>query len=140
MNWGKKIVVSLAVFMSGIIGAGIYMVSHNADTLEEEDYYEKGLNYDDTYNRKSNVIRDHAEPVIKAVNDTLYIDFQHPQNKGKLVFKRPSDSHLDISLPFATASTGYRLPIQSFQKGRWSLEIQWEGNAVPYIFEKHIFL
>lgn len=46
MNWGVKIVIALALFMALIVSFGIYMVSNDTDSLVAEDYYERGLNYD----------------------------------------------------------------------------------------------
>jgi len=46
MNWGTKIVIALASFMALIVSFGVYMVSSDTDSLVAEDYYERGLNYD----------------------------------------------------------------------------------------------
>ncbi|WP_256004617.1 MULTISPECIES: FixH family protein [Pedobacter] len=46
MNWGSKIIIGMALFMSFIILLGIMMVRSTPDPLVDEDYYEKGLNYD----------------------------------------------------------------------------------------------
>jgi len=47
MNWGTKIAVSLALFMALIISFGIYMVCSDTDTLVADDYYERGLRFDE---------------------------------------------------------------------------------------------
>ncbi|WP_188747837.1 FixH family protein [Parapedobacter defluvii] len=46
MNWGTKIVITLALFIALIVSFGVYMVSKDTDSLVAEDYYERGLNYD----------------------------------------------------------------------------------------------
>lgn len=46
MNWGVKIVIALVSFMALIMSFGVYMVSKDTDSLVAEDYYERGLNYD----------------------------------------------------------------------------------------------
>lgn len=46
MNWGLKIVISLALFVALIVSFGVYMVSKDTDSLVAPDYYERGLNYD----------------------------------------------------------------------------------------------
>ncbi|WP_262246589.1 FixH family protein [Parapedobacter soli] len=46
MNWGVKIVIALASFMVLIVSFGVYMVNMDTDSLVAEDYYERGLNYD----------------------------------------------------------------------------------------------
>lgn len=46
MNWGIKIAIALAAFIALIVSFGVYMVSRDTDSLVAEDYYERGLNYD----------------------------------------------------------------------------------------------
>ncbi|WP_270089667.1 FixH family protein [Sphingobacterium sp. SYP-B4668] len=140
MNWGNKIVISLAIFMIGIVCAGIYMVSKNSDTLEEEDYYEKSLHYNDRYDRKANVNKYEAQPHVANIKDTLFIEFRGSQNKGKIMLRRPSNGHLDLDFPFVTSSGIYRLPVTTLTKGMWELGIEWESAGITYFYEKSIFL
>jgi len=139
MNWGWKIVFGLGAFVLFIAGAGIYMVSKNTDTLEDTDYYEKGLDYDQVYREKQNLEDDAARPQVSVRGDTLHIRFHNAENRGELAFKRPSDGSLDITLPFATRSPDYQLPVATFKKGSWSLEIRWQGNGTAYISNHRLF-
>ncbi|WP_312193266.1 FixH family protein, partial [Sphingobacterium sp.] len=127
MNWGTKIFLSLAVFMSCIVAAGIYMVSRDSDSLEEDDYYEQGLNYDQAYEKKQNVLTMQESPRIEIKKDTLYIHFVSKINKGKLLFRKPSDSRLDKELPFQTTNNLFVLPISTFDRGMWNLYIDWKS-------------
>jgi len=138
MNWGTKIFLSLAVFMLCIVGAGLYMVSHNSDSLEEDDYYEQGLNYDQAYEKKQNVLNMKETPTIELRKDTLYIHFVSKVNRGKLLFRKPSDNNLDKELPFQTTGNLFTLPISSFDKGMWNLYVDWENAGKDFLFEEHI--
>src|SRR5690606_31910354 len=111
MNWGMKIVVGMATFMLFIIGAGVYMISKDSDSLLDEDYYEKGLAYDDVYERKQNLLDDGAKPVVRLEKDTLVVVFTRPRNKGQLSFKRPSDGRQDKEIPLYTATEVFKLPV-----------------------------
>ena len=71
MNWGTKIFLTLAVFMLCIVGAGIYMVSHDSDSLEEDDYYEQGLNYDQAYEKKQNQFKMKEKTTKQNIQDTI---------------------------------------------------------------------
>lgn len=133
MNWGMKIVIGLGTFMLFIVGAGIYMVMQDSDSLLDDDYYEKSLAYDEVYDRKQNLVDDQAKPSVRLEQDTLVIVFKRPINKGQLVFRRPSDGTLDTKIPFYTDTEVFRLPISTFVKGSWSLEISWENNNKAYI-------
>ena len=140
MNWGMKIVVGLAAFMIFIVSVGVYMVSRDTDTLLDDDYYEKGLTYDDVYQRKQNLVDDGAKPALKVDRDTLFITFVQYDNKGEIFFRRPSDGSLDQKIPFATSTNVFALPIASFSKGNWSLEITWESNRKPYVDTRPLFI
>lgn len=139
MNWGIKIILSLGAFMIFIVSAGIYMVSKNTDTLEDDDYYEKSLSYDEVYQRKQNLLDHGARPSVSVKNDTLYISFSQPHNQGELVFKRASDSRLDVTLPFVTENRNYALPAASFAKGSWRLEILWEQGDTLYTSDHNLY-
>lgn len=139
MNWGYKIVFGLGGFILFIVGLAVYMVSQNTDTLEDDDYYERGLNYDETYRKKENLSRNHAKPTIRINQDTLLIQFIAADNKGHLHFKRPDDNKLDISLPFATQGDLFKLPLTTFKKGNWNLEIDWVSAGDSYLIDQHVY-
>lgn len=140
MNWGMKIVVGLGTFMLFVIGAGIYMVSQDTDSLIDDDYYEKGLTYDEVYNRKQNLIDDAAKPRLSIQSDTLSIWFVGTENRGELNFKRPSDGSMDLKIPFYTATNVFKLPISTFSRGSWILELTWESNKRGYTDTQSLFL
>lgn len=138
MNWGTKIFLSLAVFMFCIVAAGFYMIAHDSDSLEEDDYYEQGLNYDQAYEKKQNVLTMKEMPTVEIRKDTLYIHFVSKINKGKLLFRKPSDNKLDRELPFQTTDKLLTLPISTFDKGMWNLYIDWKSAGKDFLFEEHI--
>ncbi|MBL1411348.1 FixH family protein [Sphingobacterium faecale] len=140
MNWGLRIVVGLGTFMLLIMGAGIYMVSQDTDSLVDEDYYEKSLVYDDVYKRKQNMIDDDVKPKLQLDGDTLTIVFKGDINKGEVNFKRPSDGSLDLKVPFYTQSNTFRLPVSTFSKGNWTLEVVWEHNTRAYFDSQSLFI
>lgn len=140
MNWGLKIVVGLGAFMLFIIFATIYMVSKDSDTLIDENYYENSLSYNEVYDRKQNLVDDDARPLLKLENDTLSIIFKSTNNKGELSLKRPSDGSLDKVIPLFTSSNIYTLPVSTFSKGNWNLEINWESNNKSYVDNQSLYI
>lgn len=139
MNWGVNIVIGLGACMLFIMGAGAYMVCKNTDTLEDTDYYEKSLSYDAVYALKKKLLQDHAEPSIRVMADTLCIEFTQADNAGQLNFKRPSDNRQDLTIPFATAEYIYRLPLATFVRGSWQLEISWKSGETSYLSDHHLY-
>jgi len=58
MNWGTKLVIGMLSFMSFIVVLAVLMFNSNADPLVDEDYYEKGLNYDREMKRMEKAKKD----------------------------------------------------------------------------------
>lgn len=140
MNWGNKIIFGLASFILFIVGAGVYMVTKDSDTLIDDNYYENSLDYDKVYDSKQNLLNDNAKPKITIKNDTLYVQFVSTNNKGTLMFKRPSDGKLDKKILFLTLKSEYQLPVSSFTKGNWLLEISWEQAGKTYYHDQPIYI
>lgn len=140
MSWGNKIIIGLACFMIFIVGAGIYMVSKDSDSLIDEDYYENSLSYDKIYERKQNLYKEDAVPNIQLAKDTLKIQFVAMDNQGTLTFKRPSDGSLDKAIPFSTKGNEFILPMASFKRGNWNLEISWTEGGKMFQYTKSLFL
>ncbi|MFZ4863902.1 FixH family protein [Sphingobacterium sp. Mn56C] len=135
-----KIVIGMAAFMLFIVAASIYMVSKDTDSLLEDDYYEKGLNYDQVYEGKQNLLDDAAKPKVNVDNDSIVLTFVAQQNQGELSFKRPSDGHLDKKIPFSTKVGIVRIPIATLEKGNWTLNISWESNLKKYFHAQPLYI
>ncbi|MFB5944556.1 FixH family protein [Albibacterium profundi] len=141
MNWGVKIFITLLLFVIIAVSTGIYMVSNDHDSLIEEDYYEKGLEYDSTYNHKTNVKELNLEPQLVVDSGYMVIQFQETGSNGLLALRRESDSSQDLELPFSTKSNVFRLPIADLSDGRWNIRIDWKSHkGVPLLFEKSIYI
>jgi len=140
MNWGTKIVIGLGSFMLMIVCFCIYMISKDTDTLEEQDYYEQGLNYDAIYVKRQNLLNDKALPQVSTAKDSLRITFKESHNKGTLLFKMPSDASQDIRLAFETSSREYVLPLEDFKKGMWNLSIDWQTQNKLFLSEHKLYL
>ena len=140
MNWGIKIIIALALFMTLIVSFGIYMVRSNTDTLETSDYYEQGLEYDSVYRRRQNLLRDAVKPVLSVAADTLTIQFAKAGNRGQLHLLRPSDQAQDRTLPLDVSGRYFRLPLATFASGLWQLQLEWESNGVWYQYEEQLLL
>lgn len=135
-----RIVLGMAIAMTAVVGAGIYMVSNDTDTLEESDYYENSLNYDQDYNQKEQAVQAHAVPLVSLLNDTLQIRFQSAGNKGQILLKRPSDNSMDMKLPFEITKNEYRIPLHALKNGAWHLRINWKNGNEDYLYERELYV
>lgn len=140
MNWGAKLVLGMAVFMSFIIGMVVYMFkNHSNDALVEDDYYEKGISYDKEYDAKSNTLNDGATPKIKQSQSQLIIQLKDAADY-QLTLMRPSAKEKDVKSSGKTIGDENLIIIEagSLDKGFWSLKLEWRSNGRDYLFTKDI--
>lgn len=142
MNWGTKIVLGMVAFMLFIIGMVVYMFKvHDNDSLVEEDYYEKGLNYNQEYQAKENVLNDDAEPTIKINAHQIIIELKD-SSIYELKLMSPANAKADISSKGNTIGATNLILIDraNMHKGLWILELKWMSNNKQYQFNKNITL
>jgi len=140
MNWGAKIVTGMAAFMLFIITMVIYMFStHGNDALVDEDYYQKGINYDQQYKAKQNVEEENAQPVISISKSMLIIELKDSA-AYELKLQRPSTAKDDFQIRAKTSGKFIRLNSTNMQRGLWLLELRWTSNNKEYLYNQTILL
>jgi hypothetical protein len=140
MNWGTKLVLGMAAFMSFIIGMVVYMFKqHGNDALVEEDYYEKGINYDKEYEAKSNTLKDNAVPIVKLSATQLIIKLKDAADY-QLTLIRPSAAAKDVKSNGKTIGDANLIIVDAakLDKGLWSLNLEWRAKGKNYQFRKDI--
>jgi hypothetical protein len=142
MNWGTKIVLGMIFFMLFITAMVVYMFSvHGNDALVDEDYYEKGINYNQEYKAKQNVADDAAEPKISVSKNQIIIQLKDSASY-EVKLMRPSTSKDDVKDKGATVSDANLILLDSknMHSGLWFLELKWTCNGKNYFFKKDITL
>ncbi|WP_276360712.1 FixH family protein [Daejeonella sp. H1SJ63] len=139
MNWGTKLVLGMVTFMTFIITLVVLMMRSDSDDLVDQNYYQKGIEYDKDYIRKSRVNVDKAEPEI-SVGQSLKITFKNPA-KGNIRFLHPSDQTKDrvVSMDSGMGNTA-DIPLNEFTGGHWKVMLEWESSGKGYMFEKDIII
>lgn len=139
MNWGKGIIMGMALFMLFIILMCVKMFSLPADEYDHH-YYEKGLNFDKDYAKEKQVAADKAQPVIEISGNNIQLAFsEEAQGTAKLV--RPSSVSMDRTFAIKTDSNGITaLPLANMAKGRWHIVLEWVSNHKNYLYEKELDL
>ncbi|WP_419701544.1 FixH family protein [Mucilaginibacter sp. NFX135] len=139
MNWGKGIMLGMALFMLFIIGMCIHMFRMPADEYDHH-YYEKGLNFDQDYNKERQVVMDKAWPQIRMNGNSVRIDFKKSA-EGNIRFIRPSSEGLDKVFPLnTTAGKTATFSVAALVKGRWQLVLQWKSGQKNYLYEEEVDL
>ena len=139
LNWGKGLIIGMAMFMLFIIALGVTIFSQKTDDYDH-DYYEKGLEFNHDYDREHQVVVDNAKPVLKIDGQILDVTFV-AEAKGNVRFIRPSDSKMDKQLKFESNTNGLvNLPLAQFEKGRWQLVFEWNSRGKQYLYQQEIFV
>lgn len=139
MNWGTKLVIGMGLFMAFIITLVVFMVKSDSDDLVDKDYYQKGIEYDKEYARKSQVQQDQLEPEI-YVGDSLKIVFKSPA-VGTIRFLHSSNNKNDLTLKLESGMINeFNLPLNKISKGHWKLILEWKSDEKEYLFEKNIVI
>lgn len=139
MNWGKGIIGGMIVFMLFIILMCVYMFTMPTDDYDKK-YYEKGLSFDQDYNREKQVITDNAQPTIEA--DSCCIEVTFPQHIiGQVKLSRPASTILDSVIAIDNKNGQ---PVQiltaNMPKGKWQLTFNWTTNNKAYLYQKEVYL
>src|SRR5690606_36918435 len=140
MNWGTKLVIGMALFMSFILILVLKMAFSPEDALIDKDYYEKGQNYNVEYDAKQRAVQDSVVPEINVSEDGLTINFKQAVDY-KLTAKRPSDIKMDKQFDGKTDETfSINLPESELAKGPWKLTLQFNISDKEYLVEREIIM
>lgn len=142
MNWGTKIVLGMVTFMMFIVCMVVYMFHvHGRDALIEENYYEKGINYNTEYDAKQNVFNDQAKPNITITQTQIIIQLKDSATY-ELALMRPSNSAEDVKLKGNTTGNTNLILVEraTMAKGMWFLNLQWHAANKDYLFKNNITL
>ncbi|MDJ1466687.1 FixH family protein [Cytophagaceae bacterium DM2B3-1] len=135
MNWGKGIIITVASFMAFILGLSIYMMSQTPE-LEEKNYYEKDLVYQQIITARQNAI-ELNKPVsfsYQKSNGQVVIAFpiENSSLQGTIVFTRPSDASQDSRLPLHPDNHQQVIPVTHLTSGLWRIHIDWTMDGKTY--------
>lgn len=132
--------IGMGIFMSFIIVLVVLMMTSKNDDLVDSDYYQKGINYNEEYNRKANVKKDLATPEVKISGGEMIITFKK-EAEGNLRLIRTADVKLDRKQVLKTDSLlQVQVPIEGIASGLWKLHLAWTSDGVAYLYEKEVML
>ncbi len=139
MNWGKGIIIGMAIFIVFIVGMCIYMFQSPTDDFDHQ-YYEKGLSFDHDYDREKQVANDHTQPTIAIDNKQILFAFVQAA-KGTIKFIRPSSTTADKVFTINTDSNNQMsLPITNFALGKWQIVFEWTSGSKAYLYQQEIYI
>lgn len=133
MNWGKGIVIAMALFMTFIITMAVQMMRQDVTMITDE-YYQKELHYNDQFAALSNYNEAVDKIEIQQSTDSVFLivptDLQ--EEAIKVEFKRLNDASKDLALTLPASHKIY-LPKKLFSNGHYDVILK--GKRLGKAFE-----
>lgn len=140
MNWGTKLIIGMVAFMGFIIILVILMIKpHNADSLIDNNYYEKGQTYDKDYNARRDAKDDNMLPTVQSGKNGLTINFSKPVSYD-ISLRRLADSQFDRSYKSDSSRSTVRIPHSDLRSGSWLIRIEYTLGQRNYLYQNKILL
>jgi len=140
MNWGNKLFLALALFMTFILFLSTKMILSNNDELIDKAYYEKGLSYDKEYEAERLALKDSVMPAIEVDNEALTIKFKTPASFD-LDCKYLPNAGKDCSYKGEIIENGiFSIPVSKLSKGTWQLTLGFAVQAKKYSIKRQIVI
>lgn len=143
LNWGNWIAAVYTVFVVFILFM-VYLAFGEQWDLVAEDYYDQEIKYQEKIDSKSNLKGNELQPIVFLEEGKLVVSI--PENnpdvanlKGNINFFRPSNADKDFSISFENESK-LTVDLAKFEKGKYTLKINWLEGDESYYFEQNLII
>jgi hypothetical protein len=132
MNWGKGIIIAMALFMGFILTLVITLMRQDVD-LEIDDYYNKELAFNEQYNAQQNYMDATEKITFNVTTDSLFVIFPKDLQTGaaKIQLQRPNNKQQDAVFDVQASDKVY-IPTKSLPKGVFNCTITGKRNGKMY--------
>lgn len=140
----QGIIIAIAVPIVLLIAFVIYS-SQNSFKLVERDYYQKEINYQSQIDKETRTNQLSQKINIISNDDRVVLQFPSmfaPEDiNGRILFFRPSDLNLDVSIKIDLNQEGLQsISNTNLKKGAWIVKVFWNNQQDEYYSEKRIFV
>jgi hypothetical protein len=145
INWGKGIVIAIALFMCFIL---YFVVKVQSDTqydneMVTEQYYKKEKlvqgNIESIQNANSLTEKVAIAKTVNGVVVSFPKEFDYSKIKGKVSLYRPSNQKLDFEIPISLSGFDLLIPKNNLVDGLWGISIAWEYEGKSYLNKEEIY-
>ncbi len=142
-NWGTGIFLFLVIFVSlGI--AFVYFAFHQEINLVHEDYYQKGVDFDQeiAIEKRSADFYDKIK-ISKTQNDVIVVfddDIKDKVVNIEYYFYSPSDKNYDVKVQKKNAKNEFSIPKNKFTAGRFIVKISFVIDGIKYRVDKEFVI
>jgi hypothetical protein len=142
ISWGTKLGFFAALFMIFVVSM-VVVISRQDVPLVEENYYEKGINYQKEIDNNAMVDSTIGIAYLKegeyANNPVVQISKGSGGNikDAELYFYRPSNPELDKKFTLTLNSGKVEMfDVKDFQQGKWKVSFSWKEGDKQFKVEK----
>ena len=145
INWGKGIVIAIALFMCFIL---YFVVKVQSDTqydneMVTEQYYKKEKlvqgNIESIQNANSLTEKVAITKTVNGVVVNFPKEFDYSKIKGKVSLYRPSNQKLDFEIPISLSGFDLLIPKNNLVGGLWGISVAWEYEGKTYLNKEEIY-
>lgn len=144
INWGGGIVIGMGLFIAFIM---YFVVRMNTDDrlnhdLVTEEYYKQEMVLQQEIDAETNSVN-LIENIKGQKTDAGWLlrfpeKFDPKKIKGTVFLYRPSNKHLDFTLPIILSAPELLIPDSSLVDGRWNITINWEYEGKKFLYKQPI--
>ncbi len=143
-NWGTGIFLVIILFFASM-GLRIYMSYKQDPELITDDYYPKGLKYQNTIDKIKNWEKIGDKIQINQNQEGLVIQFpsyfKNKKPEGEIWLYRPSNGKLDKFYPLSLDSQLIQtIPARDLVKGKYYLKFDFNCDDKSYYYEEEFFI
>jgi hypothetical protein len=138
MNWGKGIIIGMALFMGFILTMVVIMMRQKID-LVEEDYYKRELNYEDQLAAQKMYGTSIEKISVTSKKNSLHVYFpaEFQKNDVIITLRRPNDKSKDLVLTIKPMEEVI-IPTDTFPKGLFTVTISGSIHGKPYEMSEQV--
>ncbi len=140
MNWGKGITIAFILF-GAYISYLVYRCFDLDFELEDKNYYEKELAFQDQIDGESNAKSEGKTLQLTTIGGKLSVDLPAGKDhaKGEVYLLRPSNGKYDKHFQLATDGSGHQeFSLDGMMPGLYNVKVSWECNGKPYFSQETI--
>lgn len=140
MNWGKGVAIVMIAFIAFITIMIVGFFQHSVD-LEENDYYQQEITYEDEITQLKNANKFEHKPVINITQSHLTVQFPAEVSFSNihLLLKRPDDETADKTYSIEDTKF-FTIDKEELRNGKYNVELKYEANGDKFLQKEMIYL
>lgn len=141
LNWGHKLAITMTLFIGFVVTLGIIM-STNKDSIQETNYYEKGLYYDKQIDKEKRTKALNEKPVISFDIAANLLEIDKPKGlemvKTTLLLYKPDAKSKDIIVDVSGLESQNKVAFSmaNMSQGKWIAKFNWSDGKHEYYLEQ----